>query len=87
MKQQWQRPSAKFCDSAACVEVCDTAARVELSWKKPCESAHCVETAQGGAGVLLRASGAPETMVELTREEFSAFVNAIKGGEYDGYVL
>lgn len=83
----WQKPSAKFCDGGACMEVCDSAACVEVSWQTPCESAWCLETATGGAGVLLRASGAPETMVELTREEFSAFVQAVKAGEYDGYVL
>lgn len=74
----WQKPSAKFCNDSGCVE---------MTWQTPCESAHCLETATAGAGVLLRASGAPETMVELTREEFSAFVQAVKAGEYDGYVL
>lgn len=73
----WQKPSKQFCDTAACAEV---------TWKSPCESAHCLETAHGGAGILLRASGAPETMVELTNEEFSVFVQAVKAGEYDGYI-
>jgi hypothetical protein len=61
---------------------------VEMSWQRPgkCESGHCVETAHGGAGVLLRATGAPETMVELTPGEFSAFIQAVKAGEYDDYV-
>lgn len=73
----WQRPSEKFCDSGACAE---------LTWQTPCESGHCLETARGGLGVLLRASGWPEQVVELTNEEFSAFVKAVKAGEYDGYI-
>lgn len=74
----WQRPSKKFCEAGACAEV---------AWKSPCESAHCLETADTGPDVLLRASGEPGTIVSLTREEFSAFVSAVKAGEYDGYAL
>jgi hypothetical protein len=69
----WQRPSNKYCNDSACVEV-------------RCDGGACVEVGRGGAGVLLRATEAPETVVELTPEEFSAFLQAVKGGEYDSYV-
>lgn len=86
-EQKWQKPSARFCNDAACAEICESGACAEVAWKTPCESAHCLETNHAGTGVLLRASGAPDTVVTLTREEFSAFVGAVKAGEYDGYVL
>lgn len=60
----WQKPSEKFCDGGACVEVADT-----------------------GSFVLVRSNQTPIYMAELTREEFSAFVNAVKAGEYDSYIL
>lgn len=57
-------------------------------WKKPgrCESAHCVEVNDAGSFVLLRSSESPLLMAELTKAEFSVFVQAVKDGEYDEYV-
>lgn len=59
-------------------------------WKRPgrCESAHCLELFDGGEGLLsLRQSDEHHTVICVSREEFAAFVQAVKAGEYDGYVL
>lgn len=70
----WKKPGD--CNDGACLEV----------WQRPCESAHCLESRHDGDMVLLRASGEPDTVVKLTPQEMSAFVQAAKDGEYDGYV-
>jgi hypothetical protein len=61
----WQKPSKKYCDSAACVEVATHVAGY----------------------VQIRASWSPAQVAEFTPEEFSVFLRAVKGGEYDSYVL
>lgn len=74
----WQRPSAKHCDTGACVEVA------------PCESAHCVELKLSDAFtdmVVVRSSLRPEDTILVTKAEMSAFIQAVKDGEYDGYIL
>lgn len=60
-------------------------------WKKPgrCESAHCVEVKKSDAFtdmMVMRSSLRPEDTILVTSGEFSAFVQAVKAGEYDGYV-
>jgi hypothetical protein len=58
-------------------------------WIKPgrCESAHCLEfTDEGEEAISLRGTGplsAPGDRVVVTRDEFRAFVQAAKAGEYD----
>ena len=54
-------------------------------WIKPgdCESAHCLEIQEAGSHILPRSSLAPEYVAEATREEFRAFVQAAKAGQYD----
>lgn len=55
-------------------------------WIKPgrCESAHCVEVAEGLAdNILIRMSDLPDVQLIATADEFAAFVQAAKAGEYD----
>lgn len=71
----WMRSSA--CDSSACVEVAP-------GWTTAaCESNACVEAQAAPGGVLLRSSLTPEAVVDLTREEWVAFVAGVKAGDFD----
>lgn len=59
-------------------------------WQRPaqCDSGACVEVMLNENDfVLIRASEMPMTRVVLTPVEMSAFVKAIKAGEYDDYIL
>ena len=61
-------------------------------WKKPgkCESAHCVEIKKSDAFIdmmFMRSSLRPEDTILVTSDEFAAFVQAVKDGEYDDYAL
>ncbi|GAA2527115.1 DUF397 domain-containing protein [Streptomyces koyangensis] len=44
---------------------------------------NCVETRFQDGVVLLRESEAPEVVVQMTPEQFAAFVRGVKAGEYD----
>jgi len=49
-----------------------------------CDTANCIEVAAIGEGtVTLSSSNAPDDRLRVTREEWVAFVAAIKAGEFD----
>ena len=49
-----------------------------------CESGNCVQVSAIGADeVYLRSSLAVDDILRVTREEWEAFVEAVKAGEFD----
>ena len=70
----WTRPADKCGESCHCVEV----------WYGSCESGACVEVADcDDGGVKVRASLTPERVVTFTRDEWRAFIAAVKRDEFD----
>jgi hypothetical protein len=57
-------------------------------WRKPsqCGDSQCVEVSAGDGIVWLRASRFSYPLA-YTPEEFSAFVVAVKAGEYDSFCI
>lgn len=68
MSEGWIRG----CDTGSCVEV-------------RCESGNCVQASAPvvDGPVFLRSSLAPDDMLSVTRDEWDAFVLAVKAGEFD----
>lgn len=59
-----------------------------MNWEKPwgCDSGTCVEVAAVGQirpTVLVRNSRYPSNMVMFTPDEWAAFIQAAKNGQYD----
>lgn len=54
-------------------------------WKRSskCEGGHCLEVAQDSNIVILRNNIDPRQVVATTREEWKAFVEGVKAGEFD----
>ncbi|MFD0365433.1 DUF397 domain-containing protein [Nocardia sp. GCM10030253] len=58
----------------------------ELTWRKSSftDPQTCVEVAATPGGVLIRNSNAPEAgTIAFTRDEFSAWLQGCKAGEFD----
>jgi hypothetical protein len=49
----------------------------------PCDSGHCVEVAGEDARLFLRSTMNPERWLDLDREEWVQFRDAIKDGMFD----
>lgn len=76
MTEVWRRSS--YCEGGSCVEV---------AWQRSskCEQGACTEVAFTAAGVLVRdGKDSDGPVLRFTREEFAAFVEGIKAGEFDG---
>jgi hypothetical protein len=57
-----------------------------LQWRKSsrCDTASCVEVAVTGTGIAMRDSKAPhQSHLELSRQDWKAFVAGLKLGEFD----
>lgn len=54
-------------------------------WRKPsrCDTSACVEVASSTDGVMVRNSTDPWVWLTFTAEEWAAFRDAIKAGEFD----
>lgn len=68
---------SSFCEAGHCVEVAPGWVRAS------CDSSACVEAQPVPGGVLLRSSLMPEAVVDVTREEWAAFVAGVKAGDFD----
>ena len=58
----------------------------ESGWRRAarCGTGACVEVAHDGDSVMIRDSKAPDVPPQrYTREEFAAFLAAVKSGEFD----
>lgn len=57
---------------------------MEKHWVAACGIGACVQVAKGERGkVLIRKSDYPKIVVTVTKEEWSAFVEAVKCGDFD----
>lgn len=72
----WQR--ARDCSSDGCLEV---------AWSKSSLSVNginCVEAGEGACGMIhVRDSHTPGVVIDCPPEDFSLFLKAVKGGEFD----
>jgi len=59
--------------------------QIAAVWRKSsfCTSGECVEIAKRGETVVLRNSRAPRAEVRYTAEEWHAFVQGLRAGEFD----
>lgn len=56
-------------------------------WRRACDTSACAEVLNDGDRVLVRNSVRPMPVVEFTREEWAAFVAAVKRGKFDSEVI
>lgn len=58
----------------------------KLAWHRgrKCDGGACVEVAAQGQKVLVRNSGDPATMFQVSRDEWQEFVAGVKDGDFDG---
>jgi hypothetical protein len=59
--------------------------RPQLDWRKSsfCASNECVEIARQNGLVFLRSSVQPRRTVRYTPQEWQAFVNGLRAGDFD----
>ncbi|MEU7825876.1 DUF397 domain-containing protein [Catellatospora sp. NPDC049133] len=57
----------------------------DVEWRigSHCDSGGCVEVGMGGDEVRLRRARTEEPVVVFTRDEWTAFLNSAKDGEFD----
>lgn len=69
---------SSFCGDSACVEV-------SFHKASGCDTGACVEVSliNGKDVVLVRSTTAPENVVTFTADEWSAFIDGAKAGEFD----
>jgi hypothetical protein len=58
----------------------------QREWRRSsfCQSGECAEVLADEAVILVRSSRNPDLVVELTLEEWGAFADGIRAGEFDG---
>ena len=57
---------------------------MEKQWAPVCIIGQCVQVVNGEGGkILIRKSDDPEIVVTVPREEWNAFVEAVKRGDFD----
>lgn len=57
----------------------------DVTWHRSgrCDSGSCVEAARVGADFAIRDSDAPAEVLRFTDDEWTAFTDAIRRGEFD----
>jgi uncharacterized protein DUF397 len=56
----------------------------ELTWQRvSCESGQCLEFAAADEAVMMRSSTSPDTVVQMSRDEWRQFLVSAKGGLLD----
>jgi len=58
--------------------------QVELTWQRvSCEGGECLEFAASAEAVMVRSSTSPDTVVQMSRDEWRQFIVSAKGGLLD----
>jgi hypothetical protein len=59
----------------------------DTPWRKPslCAAGECVEVATSAGEILVRSSTSPGRVLNFTSDEWRAFVDGVRRGEFDYY--